>query len=268
MTTNDGLSRYKLTDEDARLLQNFGFLLIARDVDLETIDLKLPAIAALKDQKTVYFWHMRYGGEEYKVYVGKTSSLPRRLREYRNKFQPGVPNDYKLRLFQAWAREKFPGSALDLYAAQRDDNQAVETELWRKTKPLINERANTSSHKLASSHAEYYWAIFEKKLSPHVHQSSRSISGKHTPMRTSNSGSEKLSHDSNHKKIERAMSAHVGKTLETSDIRRLVLSIYPDFSVGSCLPNDHAVGNKGCCPCAGTEHRIFDQVSRGQYFVR
>lgn len=268
MPTNGGYGPYKLTDEDTRLLDELGFRPIAMNVNLEAIDLRLPAITALKDQRCVYFWRMRHGGEEYKIYVGKTNSLPRRLREYRNEFQPGVPNDFKLRHFQTWAQDRFPGSALDLYAVQTNDNQAVETEVWQKTKPLINERADIPSHNLKSSHAEYYWTIFEHKLSAKVNRNSPSVIGKHPPKRPANLHFEGPARISNHEKIARAMRAHAGKTLETSDIQRIILSMYPDFSAGSCHPNDHAVGNKGCCPCAGTDNRIFDRVERGLYYVR
>ena len=152
MHTDIGLGRYKLSDEDTRFLDSLGFRPIAMGVDLELLDLKSAAFASLNNQNSVYFWRMRHGGEEYKIYVGRTKSLPRRLREYRNKFQPGVPNDFKLRHFQSWAYDKFPGSLLDLYATLRDDNQAVVKEVWRKTKPFINERTTVQSHNLKRAH--------------------------------------------------------------------------------------------------------------------
>ena len=38
--------------------------------------------------------------------------------------------------------------------------------------------------------------------------------------------------------------------------------------IGGILPNDHGDGNKGECPCVGTEREIFERVDRGMYRVR
>ena len=268
MTANAGLGRYILTAADINLLDKLGFRPIANDVDLNAVDLKLPSISALKDQKCVYFWRMRHAGQEYKVYVGKTTSLPRGLREYRNKFQPEVPNDFKLRHFQSWAQDKFPGSALDLYATQCADNQAVETEIWRKTKPLINERSQTPSHNLKNSHAEYYWTIFDQKLTAKVNESSRDTLGKHLSEEPNSLRRMRPTRDSIHEMIKKAMRPHAGKILETKEISKIIVSMYPNFKNGNCLPNDHAAGNKSCCPCAKTESRIFDRIDRGLFHVR
>jgi hypothetical protein len=268
MKTDAGLDRYKLTDNDTRLLDGLGFRLLTSNVNLEAIDFNLPAIAAFKKQKAVYFWRMRYNGEEYKIYVGKTNSLPRRLKEYGNKFQPGVPNDFKLRHFQSWSRSRFPGSALDLYAALADQNQAVETEVWQKTTPFINERAGVPSHKLKNSHFEYYKSIFEEKLLRTKAPTSRKVAEQHSPNKSKSPSHAKQFVGSNHEMIKKAMEGHAGKLLGTAEIQRIILAKFPQFNPGSCLPNDHAAGNKGCCPCAATTSRIFDRHEIGQYLVR
>lgn len=72
----------------------------------------------------------------------------------------------------------------------------------------------------------------------------------------------------NHDMIATAVKGLRGRTLETGEIKKLVLAAFPNFTEGSLLPNDHASGNKSCCACAGTQSRIFDRVDRNKYLVR
>lgn len=72
----------------------------------------------------------------------------------------------------------------------------------------------------------------------------------------------------NHDMIATAIKDYRGKILETSEIKKIVLSAFPIFTEGSILPNDHALGNKSCCSCAGTERRIFDRIEPKKYLVR
>jgi hypothetical protein len=72
----------------------------------------------------------------------------------------------------------------------------------------------------------------------------------------------------NHDMIANAVRNYRGKTLSTSDIRKIVVGAFPEFNLGSLLPNDHATGNKSCCSCAGTKSRIFDLVELGKYRIR
>jgi hypothetical protein len=71
-----------------------------------------------------------------------------------------------------------------------------------------------------------------------------------------------------HDMIATAVKSYSGKTLATSDIKKIVLDAFPEFNIGSLFPNDHATGNKSCCVCAGTVSRIFDRVERCKYRVR
>lgn len=65
-----------------------------------------------------------------------------------------------------------------------------------------------------------------------------------------------------------AMRTYQGRELTTAEIRKIVITQFPDFSTGSLLPNDHAEGNVCPCSCAGTTSRIFDRLDRGLYRVR
>ena len=72
----------------------------------------------------------------------------------------------------------------------------------------------------------------------------------------------------NHDMLVTALRRYKGKTLSTSEIKRITLEAFPLFNEGSLLPNDHADGNQCPCSCAETDSRIFDRVGRGMYRVR
>ena len=67
--------------------------------------------------------------------------------------------------------------------------------------------------------------------------------------------------------IASAVESYRGKILSTSEIKKIVLSAFPYFFEGSLLPNDHALGNKSPCRCAGTDKRIFERIEPGRYLV-
>jgi len=71
----------------------------------------------------------------------------------------------------------------------------------------------------------------------------------------------------NHEMITIAMQGHRGETLTTAQIRAIVLRGFPQFNVGSLLPNDHGSGNKSCCWCVGTKDQIFNPIRSGLYRV-
>jgi len=72
----------------------------------------------------------------------------------------------------------------------------------------------------------------------------------------------------NHEMFATAVSDYRGKILESSEIKKIVLKAFPNFSEGSYRPNDHAFGNKSDCSCAGTDRRIFDRIEPKKYLVR
>src|SRR5204862_1677030 len=74
--------------------------------------------------------------------------------------------------------------------------------------------------------------------------------------------------ETNHDRYFEAFREHAGEEYSTGQILTILKERYPDFSDGSNRPNDHAGGNKGECPCARTDGRIFDRVKYGLYRVR
>jgi hypothetical protein len=121
-----------------------------------------------KDQIGVYFWLLRADGRTYKIYVGKTKSLKRRLSDYLVGFQVHSPNDYKLQFFQDFIFERVPEAKFALFfrRCSSDDLTECETEACRLFRPLINERAHESypaREKVKNAFKEYYEAIFQSK---------------------------------------------------------------------------------------------------------
>ena len=168
--TLSGLSKYQLlTDQEA---------VFHRDFQLALPDVRLKELATewiasklnhLKNLFGVYFWIMVLNDRLYKIYVGKTKSLPQRLTEYRNKFQLHSPNDYKMQFFQDFIIKREPRARFDLYfcPASRETYTEKETEYVRDYGPLINEKSPGSSlakRNVKQAFWEYYDGIFESKL--------------------------------------------------------------------------------------------------------
>ena len=161
-----GLNRYQLTSEEAAMFHT-EFKLIMSNVNLKTIMLNNPALTALSNMPGVYFWMMRLGDGTYKIYAGKANLLPRRLRDYKNKFQEHAPNDYKLRFFQTFMLEHHSDAELDLYFVAADGHTQKENEIVRKYCPLINEKVKVSEADrkiIKGAFEKYYTSIFKGKL--------------------------------------------------------------------------------------------------------
>lgn len=71
----------------------------------------------------------------------------------------------------------------------------------------------------------------------------------------------------NHDRFASVFKNRAGRTFSAAEIRELMLA-ESDIQPGSVLPNDHGEGNKGECPCVGTDRQIFERVERGTYRVR
>jgi hypothetical protein len=156
------MEQYRFTPEDEAMLVSFRPVL--QNVDLDTVNRKAAELASYATKFGVYCWVMRWREARYKIYVGRTKSLPRRLKEYGNPFQPGVPNDYKLRHFQKWMRAEFEGAQLDLYFVESGDHNALETTIVRKLNPFINERMHGDKDAFIAASWLFYRDSFERRL--------------------------------------------------------------------------------------------------------
>ena len=77
-----------------------------------------------------------------------------------------------------------------------------------------------------------------------------------------------LDYGNNHRMMALATQPFMGQVLSASEIGTLTASMFPNFNLTSCLPNDHGQGNRSSCNCAGTPDRLFDREDRGKYRVR
>lgn len=165
-----GLERYKFSDSEAATFHK-RFNRVLADVDLEALTPRGPdpMLRALRDVAGIYFWTMRIGTSTFKIYVGKTKSLPRRLSDYTNEFQVHAPNDYKLRFFQSFILSLEPDAAFDLHFAEGGAQGYTmdETEAVKEYGPLINERADTTAEDretMKQAFSDHYSRIFAQKL--------------------------------------------------------------------------------------------------------
>jgi predicted GIY-YIG superfamily endonuclease len=117
--------------------QSHGFEPKLEGVNLHKINEQVPKLKTFEKMSGVYFWVLRRDGCRYKIYIGRTNDLSKRVKDYTRKFQPHSPNDYKLRFFQELLGGKF-----DLYfLGVEDKKQCVrkETDVIKRLQPLIND---------------------------------------------------------------------------------------------------------------------------------
>jgi hypothetical protein len=138
------LLTFQLSQSENELLQQ-QFECFLPDANLVTrsksdIERSLTSAA---DIPGVYFWLMRDGSNYYKIYVGKTKSLKRRVSDYLKGFQPHSPNDYKIRIFQEVVLNHIPTAGFILYFARAsvETYTQLETEMVQRYAPLLNRRA-------------------------------------------------------------------------------------------------------------------------------
>lgn len=126
-------------------------------------------LASHRKMSGIYFWVLRHGTDEYKLYIGQTKSLANRLLNYVSEFQAHSPNDYKLRIFAAFLTELAPRAVLDLYFAVKEvgDLKDAERIAIRQYRPLLNELPPPSieaKQRLREAFEFYYRSAFQGRL--------------------------------------------------------------------------------------------------------
>jgi hypothetical protein len=162
------LKHFQLSDPEAVALRA-EFQPVLKDTDFMHSQQLKQVLSNYKGVQGIYFWVMKQESVEYKIYVGKTKSLSDRVLNYISEFQPHSPNDYKLRIFQAFIVTLMPGATLDLYFAKQDPANLTraENEAIRKYGPFLNQLAAPTAEakdELKKAFALYYQATFERKL--------------------------------------------------------------------------------------------------------
>lgn len=157
-----GLNRYRLRPDESRVLcAEFRAL-------LTDIDFRRSAPADVDPASGVYFWVLRQSSDVYKIYIGRTRSIAKRVRDYHAEFQVHSPNDFKLRFFQEFVHGHFPDATFDLYfrAEPLETCKRIETECIRRYDPMMNQRSRHHEARVAlkASFAEYYSQVFGLRL--------------------------------------------------------------------------------------------------------
>ena len=131
------LNRFQFLSSEAEKLRK-DFILIHKDVRLHSVSADLRSTAPT--DSGCYFWTMRHDDAEYKIYIGRTRSLRKRLTDYANEIQIHAPNDYKLRFFQEFIHEVEAGAAFDLYfqAVGEDEFKRRELDFVKRYQPFVN----------------------------------------------------------------------------------------------------------------------------------
>jgi|SRR5579862_5363406 len=143
---------------------------IAREFQLAASGLVLgPACRSRLEDLTsasgCYLWTMDVDEDRFKIYIGQTRSLRKRVTDYSIEMQIHSPNDFKLRFFQELALEVFPSARFDVHFAPLPDGERHEREksLVRQFAPLINTlRVPTQADRaiILNGYRQYYRAAF------------------------------------------------------------------------------------------------------------
>lgn len=161
-----------LLDTRKQRLADDGYALLLDSVHLEAEGKKLREMLKEHNSPGIYLWSVRPGIThvlEHAVYVGRTSSLSRRVYEYTRDFQPHSVNDYKLHIFQQRVLRTHRDARLALYFRNVPSDQlaACETEAIRNLKPLLNQRLLASTEARAQykkAFESFYSASFESYI--------------------------------------------------------------------------------------------------------
>jgi hypothetical protein len=162
-----GLHDYQLHGElEATFSKDFRLLLPS--VNLETLGRKEIA-ERLPDEAGCYFWILVCKKNKYRIYLGRTNSIRKRVTDYSIEFQMHSPNDFKIRFFQEFVQKELPEAELDLYFAPTplEECRVRETNLVRLYRPVINERAAATKEEKAlikSAFSDFYGSVFGRKL--------------------------------------------------------------------------------------------------------
>ena len=161
-----------LLDTRKQRLADDGYALLIDSVHLEAEGKKLREMLKNHNFPGIYLWSVRPGIThvlEHAVYVGRTSSLSRRVYEYTRDFQPHSVNDYKLHVFQQRILKTHKDARLALYFRNTPSDHLVacETEAIINLKPLLNQRLSSSTEardQYKKSFEAFYSESFESYI--------------------------------------------------------------------------------------------------------
>lgn len=146
------------------------FRLVLDGVSLDERELLAEQLVGHRTAAGLYLWILKLGDHQYKLYLGRTRSLQRRVDEYCRPFQPHSPNDFKLRVIEAFARRQDRTAILQLFfKCLNDDLQLAETDAINHLSPLLNKLPRVGEQdkdKAAFEKAfvNYYTSVVKRKM--------------------------------------------------------------------------------------------------------
>ena len=163
-----GLVRYQATELDLQSIHS-TFELVEENVHLRLLGNPAtgPQFAALHEG--LYFFLLNFDGQQFKIYLGRTNALSRRMKEYTSAFQPHSPNDFKLQVFQRFCSETIPSATMDLYFRRLPASEIKEAEVAaiKLYQPLLNELSQPTvevRQALQEAFSLYVRSTFEQRL--------------------------------------------------------------------------------------------------------
>ena len=167
-TSPSGLARYQATELDLQSIRS-KFELVEENVHLRLLGSPAAGSQFAGFREGLYLFLLNFGGEQFKIYLGRTNALSRRMREYTSAFQPHSPNDFKLQAFQRFVSESIPSATIDLYfqrlpASVLKEAEATAIKLYQ---PLLNELSQPTveaRQALQEAFSLYVRSTFEQRL--------------------------------------------------------------------------------------------------------
>lgn len=167
-TLPPGLVRYQATEFDLQSIQS-TFELVEENVHLRLLGTPTARSPFAAFGEGLYFFLLKLDGRKFKIYLGRTNALSRRMREYTSAFQPHSPNDFKLQAFQNYVSETFPKATLDLFFQRLPSSSLKEAEAAaiKLYLPLLNELSQPTieaRQALQEAFSRYVCSTFEQRL--------------------------------------------------------------------------------------------------------
>lgn len=158
------LDRYAFTGDQLRT-RDIEFLLKAQDIDLAA---KCPE---LNTDSGIYLWTFTTD-RPHRLYVGKAKSLRRRISDYLRDFQIMCPNDFKIKIFNAFLTQELGETpSYDVYFKSCEPSELVslEEKYIKKFNPILNltkKEANDPEliKNVERAVTEYYFEILRRRI--------------------------------------------------------------------------------------------------------
>lgn len=157
------LKKFFASDEERELVsrrfESCPLVLDFSDTEADYLS-QIPAVMG------VYFIAGLRDGKVLKAYVGQTTNVRKRFRDYHRGFQVHCPNDRKMAFFQEWLKVTDPGWKLYLHTLLVDKKEALSKaeDYWiERLNPLVNGTVRSDeTHRKAVQKAcrDYFCAYF------------------------------------------------------------------------------------------------------------